>query len=298
MSNFERKYVQETNPYKRQFINNEKDVKNIYWGEVVSIDDPTQGGRIQVRIPELDINIPDENLVYSYPMLPKFFHLYPQVGEVVRIFIEDTRYPQRSRYWMGSVISQLQKVNFDGVYTALNTTNIGRGTPDTAISEFPNARGVFPEQNEIALIGKDNTDVILRDKQVEIRAGKHEFNDVLTLNKLNPASLSLTYEKPSGNTQTRSTSLLISDKIALISHDGIPKFKAAEIDEDERNRIIAEGHPMARADVLAEILEIFRKAILEHIHGYPKLPADKSGAIIDLENIDLESFLQKNIVIN
>ena len=56
---FERKITQETNPYKRN-INVQKPVRNIYWGEVISIDDPTEGGRIKVRIPELDTKTPND----------------------------------------------------------------------------------------------------------------------------------------------------------------------------------------------------------------------------------------------
>lgn len=294
---FDRKINHES-PIDRKFSGKRTNIKNVYWGEVVSIVDTTEGGIIKVRIPELDTKTPNENLPDCYPFIPKFIHLYPKVGEVVRIILEDFEYPQRSRFWVGTVISQLQKINYDGLYTALNTTNIGRGTPDKALSQYPKAKGVFPSQNEIALIGRDNTDVILRDKQVEIRAGKHEYDDVFSLNKKNPASMSLTFEKPSGGTETRSLSLILADKIALISHDGIPKFKAADVDEDERNRIIENGHPMVRGDVLAEILEIFRKAIFEHIHPYAKMPSDKSGIILDLEKVDLESIKQNNIVIN
>lgn len=294
----DKKYIQESRPYRRESINNQANAKNVYWGKVISIDDPSEGGRIKIRVPELDTKTPDENLPYCYPLVPKFFHIYPQVGEVVRIILEDPAYPQRSRYWIGSVISQLQKVGFDGITTALNTTNVGVGRPEKALSQYPNARGVFPEKNEIALIGKDNTDVILRNSQVEIRAGKHEVGDVFELNRTNPASFSLTYEQPNGGTETRSTSLIISDKIALISHDGIPKFKASEIDEEERNRIIANAHPLARADVLLQILEVYRRAIFQHVHPYAKLPADKSSAIVDLERLDLTSMLQNNILIN
>jgi hypothetical protein len=55
---------------------------------------------------------------------------------------------------------------------------------------------------------------------------------------------------------------------------------------------------MVRGDVLAEILEVFRKAILNHIHPYYNLPSDKSGIILDLEKVNLESFKQNNILIN
>lgn len=294
---FEKKKVIQSDPYKRN-INTQNNVRNVYWAEVTSIDDDTDGGRIRARIADLDKNTPDENLPYAYPLLPKFFHAYPKVGEVVRIIIEDVEYPQRSRYWMGSVISQLQKIRYDDRFSALSTTNLASTAPDKAPSQYPNAIGIFPNIEDIALIGRENTDLILRERDVELRAGKHEFDDNLTLNKKNPASVRLVFEQKTGNTETISSSITMADKIALISHDGIPKFKAAQIDQKERNEIFSTGHPLGRGDVIVDALELLRKAILQHIHPYSGVPADKSGIVIDLEKVDFTRILQRNIVIN
>jgi len=73
---YDRNLIVQSDPYKRD-INTEKAVRNIYWGEVISIEDETDGGRIKVRIPDLDTKTLNENLPWCYPMLPKFFHLYP-----------------------------------------------------------------------------------------------------------------------------------------------------------------------------------------------------------------------------
>jgi hypothetical protein len=37
---------------------------------------------------------------------------------------------------------------------------------------------------------------------------------------------------------------------------------------------------------------------MQHLHPYATLPADKSNSITDLEKIDFNAILQKNIVIN
>lgn len=291
----EKKTILQSDPYKRD-INKQKDVRNVYWGEVVSIDDPTDGGRIRVRIADLDNKTPNENLPYAYPLIPKHFHIYPQVGEVVRIILEDVNYPQRSRFWMGSVISQPHKIGYDNIYTALSTTNLAVTAPEKAPSTYPEAKGVYPNIEDIALVGRENTDLILRERDVELRAGKHEYDNNLVLNKKNPASVRLLFEQISGKTQ--SSVVTMADKIAFISHEGIPKFKAAQIDEKEREEIFATGHPLGRGDVIVEALEILRKAIIQHIHPYSGLPSDKSGVIIDLEKIDFTQILQRNIVIN
>jgi hypothetical protein len=283
-------------PELRVNINKDKPIQNVYWGVVRSVYDPTEGGRIKVYIPKLDVTTLPENLPWADPMLPKFFHLYPKKDEVVRVFIGDSTKPQSQRFWMGSVISQLQKVEEETLYTALATSDINFTAPERAISTYPDAKGVFPEQEDIGIIGRDNTDIILRVRDVEIRAGKNENENVFVLNKTNPASIRATYDV-TGDT-TISSSMIMADKIGLIAHEGIPKFKAAEITQEDRQNIFSQSHPLGRGDVIVEALELLRKALVQHIHPYSGVPADKSGILIDLEKADFTQILQKNIVIN
>lgn len=292
---FDKKYIQKSNPYAGT-VNRQTPVKNMYYGEVVNIDDKTEGGRIQVRIADLDDRTLNADLPFAFPAIPKFIHIYPQVGEVVRVFIEDVRYPQRGRHWVGSVISQLHKIGRDGFLTALSTTNVALGAPDKAPSSFPNAVGVFPAISDIGLIGRDNTEMMLKPKQVLIRAGRHVSDNILALNKKNPATIQMDF-LVSGTT-TQSSIIQLADKIALIAHDGNPKFPAVNYDRDTITRVFNEAHPMLRGDLTVEILEIYRKAIIQHIHGYSGVPADKNDIIADLEKIDLTQILQNNIRIN
>ena len=293
---FEKKYIQTSDPYKKE-TNKETAVRNIYYGEVVSIDDPNEGGRIRVKIPDFDNKTPNEHLPLAMPMLPKFFWIIPQVGEVVRIFIEDTRYPQRGRHWMGSIISQPQKIGYDGYFTALSTSNISTINPEANPSSYPDAAGVYPTVKDVALIGRDNTDVVLKEKQIQIRVGKHVIDNVLALNKENPAFIQMDFFAAEEK-KTQSTIVTMGDKIALISHDGTPKFKTNSLDQDEINRIFNEGHPLLRGDLAVKAFEMIRDAMVHHIHGYNGLAADKAGAIVQLQKIDFSKLLQPNIRIN
>ncbi len=295
---YNKPYIQRSDPF-RNVLDTGNDVRNIYYGEVISTDDPTDGGAIKVKILGLDNRITDHSeLPDCYPLLPKFFHVYPQIGEIVRVFIENTNFPQRGRFWLGSVISQPQKIGFDSIYTALSTTNMGLTSPEPAPSTYPDAIGVFPTKEDVAIVGKENTDIILRDKQLEFRAGKHENGEILKLNIENPATLSLTFEQIPESENYYSNSVMLSDKIAIISHEGVPKFKAARVTPEERARMFEQGHPLGRGDLIVEAFNLIRRAIISHIHGYSALPADKDTIINDLENINFESILQKNIVIN
>ena len=295
---FDKPIIQTSNPNKRENANIVRN-RTIFYGEVISIADDTDGGRIKVRIPELDNRTSNEDLPWCYPLLPKFFHIYPQVGEMVRIFLEDNKFLERSRFWMGSIISQPQKIGYDSKFTALSTTNLGLTSPEKAPSTFPDADGVFPTKNDVAIVGKVNTDIILRLNEVHIRAGKHENDNILKLNIKNPASISLIYEPVDGNTNEYTSNTIIqSDKIAIISHDGNPNFKAARLTPEDRQRIFDEGHPIARADVLVEALEVIRTALISHIHGYSGLNADKTAVIKKLEELQFGQIQQNNIVTN
>ena len=296
---YDKRYIQRSSEVYRKLTDKDADLRSIYYGEVVDIDDPTDGGQIKVKILGLDNHITDlSKLPNCYPLLPKFFHVYPKEGEMVRVFIENIKYPQRGRFWMGSIISQPQQMNFDSIYTALSTTNMALISPQPAPSTFPDAAGVFPTKEEIALVGRVNTDIILRDNQLELRAGKHENDNVLKLNTENPATISLTFEQPPEQEKYQSNTLILSDKIGLIAHEGIPNFKAARITTEDRARIFEEGHPIPRGDVLVESLNSLRRAIIGHIHGYSNMEADKNAIINDLENLNFENMLQNNIVTN
>jgi len=294
---YEKPILQTSNPYKKEgsIVNV---TRTIYYGEVVFIDDPTDGGRIKVKIPDLDNKTSNADLPWCYPVVPKFFHVYPKVGEVVRIFIEDIKYPERSRYWEGPIISQPQKINFDTSYTALSTTNLGLTNPEPAVSTYPDADGVYPLKEDIAIVGRINTDIILRINQVSIRAGKHENGNVLKLNVKNPATLDMVYEPMNNSAEYYSNVIIQGDKIAILSHSGDPQFKAARLTPDDRQRIFDEGHPLGRADLIVETLKIFRDAIIQHMHPYSNMPVDKTAIIDSLNSINLDAILQKNIVIN
>ena len=294
---FDKHEIHTSNSYKKEGSIH-KITRTIYYGEVISIDDPTEGGRIKVRILSFDNKTANADLPWCYPMLPKFFHIYPQIGEMVRIFIEDIKYPEMSRFWQGSVISQPQKIGFDSVYTALSTTNYPSTNPEPAPSTNPDAIGVFPRKDDVALIGKVNTDVILRTNEVHIRAGKHENGDILKLNTKNPAQITMVFESVEDKDEYQSSTIITSDKIALLSHTGNPQFKSTKLEAKDRERIFNEGHSLARGDVLVEALVIIRNALINHIHGYSGVAADKTAIINDLEKIDLTSILQENIVIN
>lgn len=272
--------------------------RTIFYGEVISNTDDTDGGRIKVRIPFLDKRISNDDLVYCYPLLPKYFFVIPKVGETVRVFIEDSSLPQRGRFWLGSVISQPHKIEFDSSFTALSTTNIGLVQPDKAPSTFPDAKNVYPDKEDIGIIGRVNTDILLKPNQVLIRSGKHENGNKIKLNIKNPAIVSLNFDFNNEISEYTSSTIITSDKIAMISHNGNPRIKSYDLDSSDRISLFNKCHPLLRGDLTINVLKIIIEAIISHIHPYDKVEADPTAIIDALKKIDFDTLLQKNIVIN
>ncbi len=274
-----------------------KNKSNIYWGEVVSVNDEYDSGSIKVRIREVDNHIKDEDLADAYPILPKFIHLYPQKGEAVRVLIENPSTPQKGRLWIGSVISQIHKLEYEDVYSGLSTSNLKVLTPDKSIRTYPDAKNVFPNINDVALLGKKNTDIILKENKLLIRVGKHVDGDIYKYNKENIGLIQLNYNRKKKKKNV-SEMLLMSDKIAMITHSGLPNIKEYEINDDNIEKMYEQLHPIARADILVEYLEVLRDVILSHVHPYNGMPVDPSSYVLNLQKIDFKKILQKNILIN
>ena len=188
---------------KHQFDSTTKDKladKILYFGEVVDIDDEFESRTIKVRIPDFDTRIINTvDLPPCYPLFPAFYHFVPKVGERVvvlmdRVYNADAKVNQEKRYYLGVSISQPQNINFDPFYyTAASNEADGWVQRDTPISEIPEAKGTYLEKDEVGIVGRDNTDVILKDSEVLIRAGKHEKDDVTAFNRKDPAYIQIRY---------------------------------------------------------------------------------------------------------
>jgi hypothetical protein len=268
---------------------------NIQFGEVISIKDDLDMGRIKVRVIGIDdkYNILDNDLVSCMPLQPKFFHVIPKVGEIVKVFLSDIKRPFSLRYWIGPVISQPQFYNNENKITALNSSEYGLTTPSSAPSKIENAKGIYPEVDEIAILGRDNNDIILKDKQVTLRVGKHIFNNNLRLNRKNPGYINLRMSDDGELT----TIMTVANKIGIMSHNGKRKFNSI-LDSDEIDRFFEESHPMLKGDLTLEVLKKIINAVLFHVHGGSGVPPASTNPILELEKIDLNRIISENIRIN
>jgi len=267
---------------------------NLHEGEVIFNQDDLDMGRIRVRTFLDDkYNISDENLPFCAPLQSRLFHVIPKVGEVVQVFLFDLDKPFSMRFWIGPLISQPQFYKKEFKLSALNGTDFRISNPSVAPSKIENAKGIYPELNDIALLGRDNNDIILKDKEITLRVGKHLVNDELKLNRSNPGYINLKVSEDGELT----TIMTVANKIGLMSHDGKRKFKTI-LDDNEIERFFKDSHPLLKGDLTLEVLKKIINAIIFHVHGGSGLPPTNTNPINELLRLDLDRILSENIRIN
>lgn len=288
-----------------------------YYGKVVSNYDEVGGNRIRVRINGVDDALKDSDLAYAFPMLQKFFHIVPKVGETVMIFIPDVKNPFIDRLYLGPLISQPQNLYRDSsLFSANSTLASGIKQPKPAPDTIPENKGVYPNLLDVAIQGRDNSDIVLKEKEILVRAGQFDSSvtkgEIPKFNKINPSyiqikhDVTLTKSDDKKNSEIGGVVNIVSNKINLLTHkNGSPRFELnnqeSNISDSEMIRIIEEAHPMVYGDNLKDLLKLLINVIVNHVHSYPGMkPQDLSGSM-DIDKLlqyDLDSILSKNIKIN
>lgn len=300
-------------------------------GEVISVTDPNEMGRIKVRIKGPrnrggDDGIADSELPWAFPLMTKFFGGQPKVKEAVFIFVFSKSREFADRMYLGPIVSQPQQLYNDPLYmTALRGFEFSSQGPDTAVSTIPQLKGVFPNPEDISVQGRYNTDIIQKTNEVLIRAGKFENSKP---DNSNPFDFKFN-AKTQGYIQIKNDAVIqpktdeqeevkgtitniISNKINLLTHkDGNPRFNLTNqdnlISDEELARILNEAHQLPFGDILLEYLRLLKDALFAHVHngnGNPPTDLTASGnkqALAEFKKKadDLEKgMLSKNIRIN
>lgn len=274
----------------------------IYPAIVREVNDNAGYNRIKAEI----VNINSEGFTYAgkdkdstldqiplcVPLLPEILHVRPKVGECVLVLLENPSDPTSARYYIGPLITQqtkLERENFEStqpIYnkSSLNGRQIG-GAPSTSVNN--DAGTLFAKQDEIALQGRQNSDVVLGNNSVKIRAGIFKNLVDFKENTDYPCNIELKIvDKPISTTGVRAadTELNLSfeifsqqnlraTNINLISPEGKFRKKSAANDEIKYNpRLNDFGeeaktlHPAVLGDELVEILTNIINYLFSHIH--------------------------------
>ena len=159
--------------------------------------DPLMLGRVRAKINV--INLPDvlkgivspdytekdnwterDPLIF-FPLLPYFLYQVPKVGELIQVIFVNPDFKFQNQYYVQS--------NFFSVDSVFNTSSFGgskftgTGMQFRAPKNIKNQdgtwpansklKGIYPEPGDNALLGRGSADVIVKDTEILVRAGKY-----------------------------------------------------------------------------------------------------------------------------
>ena len=294
-----------------------------YIGQVISLSDEDHGDRIKAIIPSDAYNYkPKKDIPYAFPLMPKMLHIKPKIGEAVIILIPNEDSTNEQRFYIGPIISQPQKMEYDS-YSSWSATKMLQGgllPPDNSIDNIPESAKVFPKDDEIALMGRKDSEIILGDTDIRLRCGVRVTKDSkVSLNgrtnspssyydtnlltdssvRTAPAFVKLKYyESPletmpkpgevNPHVTTLSTATIVADKINLISQNGDGGFNLRGNDEaitdEQMKSIIEKAHCLPYGDKLCEFLSDLIRILNNHVHpsnGAPILSTEPTKIVFD-----------------
>lgn len=169
-----------------------------YQCTVLNNEDPLMLGRVRARIniinypdvlasisspkwnEEKDIWTERDPLVF-YPLLPYFVYQVPKVGELIQVIFVNPEFKYQNQYYVQS--------NFFSVTSAFDTNNSGgakftgtgmqfkpprniKNQNGTWPAKSP-LRGVYPEPGDNAILGRGSADMVVKETDLLLRAGKY-----------------------------------------------------------------------------------------------------------------------------
>lgn len=169
--------------------------------KVLSTDDPLMLGRIRgIRLidnlndvlkgvsdpswdEKKDIWTSRDPLVFT-PLLPYFVYQVPKVDELVQVMFVNKDYPNQgyNQYYVQSTFSSPTSTFFQYNFGGNKFTGTGLQIKDSkplknqdgTYTDQAIHKGVFPEPGDNALLGRGSADLIVKENDVLLRAGKFE----------------------------------------------------------------------------------------------------------------------------
>jgi hypothetical protein len=264
--------------------NKDKSGQNRIKAEIISLD---ENGRVQ---PGKDKNIPTDKLPLSIPLLPQMFHVLPQVGESVMIFVENPSDITSLRYYIGPIITHPDKLSYQSFQDSFSIFNSktyrSLESMHENIDESKRNNLGFPTKSDVAVQGKNDADIIFRFKEVLIRAGKFQ-GESLTLNDLTPCDIQLKQvtsvetltgiksidQKQQSSFKPFSQQNIRATNINIYSQEG--KFRSPSIEDyynvkntrlSDFGELAQSLHPVGFGDEIAKVIKLLLNFVVNHIH--------------------------------
>lgn len=107
------------------------------------------------------------------PFLPTYINIVPKVKENIKIIFHNTKLRFQNKEYIGPTISQPQKYFYEDYNSGRKLYSPGTLFKENkSIKGEADTEGIFPYENTIALNGRNNSDIIMGNREVIIRAGK------------------------------------------------------------------------------------------------------------------------------
>ncbi len=183
------------------------EINVIFQGFVINNQDPLLLGRIRaVPInqtesallpedwdPEKDIWTSKDPLIYI-PLLPYYVSQVPQVDEYIHIFYYNTsQVVDNTKFYIQGPITRPQNNSFENWHNSESMLASGTFLKQANNIKDPisfeikgQAKGIYPEPGDNALLGRGTSDVIVKDQEVLIRAGKNVVSQTAGFNLPTP----------------------------------------------------------------------------------------------------------------
>lgn len=262
----------------------------IYQGEVLKVQDEYHGNRIKVRLPQDGNRNANQIDEWAFPLLPKYLQTPLKEHDCVLVFTSDLGNVKSQRYYIGPVISQPQFMSgdsFKGGFGQANSLLQGSySTPIETIDHFDVTDGSFPNMSDVALVGRESEDIILKDGEIDIRCGiRGEATNYVELlgkkvafNSINPTYIQLKRTKEGDGFVN-----IVGDKINIMSHEGVLKAgdgsleianQPSLIKEEDFRKCVENLHQVPYGDVLVDVLDKLINAFNSHTHIWANEPPD------------------------
>lgn len=255
----------------------------VYPALVISNEDPLGMKRIIARIVSIDNegntfggrdrDTPEEQLPMCIPMIPNHFHIVPLPGEMVYIILENPEDNSAPRYYIGSQINSPFKLNYQGFVESNRVFKYTSFSLEKNPTTDPVVTTILPQIGDIAIQGRNDSDLILKNKEALLVSGKFE-NGQYKPNATSPSYLQLIQKEnaPDSKLIPRfSQANLTSTNINIYSSRG--KFRESdlanfEISEDLKSlgEFANTLHPSVYGDELVKLLNLIIQVLLNHIH--------------------------------
>lgn len=290
----------------------------IRFGYVTNVIDPKGGSRIQARTPFDNIKERNDELQWYIPLLPKMLHITPKVGELVLLISMAPGDFSHVGFYVGPLISQENKLFYEDWSKAQAVTEVGyEGWGENPRGKKGVLPTLYPAVDDIAIEGRKDTGIQLKNEEVRIKAGVKVVQDnKVKNNTVSPAFISLKYY-PKNNLERdgfQSTATIVADKINLIGTQttdpatkNIPVTQNKDEEAEDKDNLISDNamrellnkaHRLPYGDTLIEFLDLFRNTFAKHVHPFPTMAPCNDENVKSLATYDLDGMLSDNVRIN